>query len=155
MALAARELGMGVVYMSDWLEHDASSIAIWHTGCVPFQLCEPIGGEKGPRVALHFNIHKPAVIEATLRSDLPITVFRLWNCDGQYNLTALQGRTAAPERHLLGNNGIAVIDGVDVREWFDEMIHQGLPHHVMITAGHHGKTLKRFARQMGIRWVES
>jgi L-fucose isomerase-like protein len=154
-ALSARELGMGPVYMSDWLEHDASTIAIWHTGSVPLQLCEPIGSEKGPRVAKHFNIKKPAVIEATLKADLPITLFRLWSCDGQYRLTALEGRTIAPKRHLLGNNGIAKIDGVNVIEWFDEMIHEGLPHHVMVAQGHHRTMLKRFVRHVGIRWIGS
>jgi L-fucose isomerase-like protein len=155
MALAARELGMGPVYMSDWLEHDSSSIAIWHTGSVPLELCEPIGSERGPRVARHFNIRKPAVIEATLQADLPITLFRLWSCDGQYRLTALEGRTIAPKRHLLGNNGIAEIEGVNVMEWFDEMLHQGLPHHVIIARGRHRVRLKRFARQMGISWIGS
>jgi L-fucose isomerase-like protein len=155
MALAARELGMGPVYMSDWLEHDSSTIAIWHTGSVPLELCEPIGSERGPRVAKHFNIRKPAVIEATLQADLPITLFRLWSCDGQYRLTALEGRTIAPKRHLLGNNGIAEIEGVNVLDWFDEMIHQGLPHHLMIARGRHRARLKRFARQMGIGWIGS
>jgi L-fucose isomerase-like protein len=154
MALAAGVLGMGPVYMSDWLEHDRTSIAIWHTGAVPLDLCEPIGSERGPRVAKHFNIHKPAVIEATLQTDLPVTLFRLWSCDGQYRLTALEGRTIAPKRHLLGNNGLAEIQGVDVMEWFDEMIHQGLPHHLLIARGHHRTVLKRFARQLGIGWIE-
>jgi L-fucose isomerase-like protein len=155
LALAARVLGMGPVYMSDWLEHDTSTIAIWHTGSVPLELCEPIGSERGPRVAKHFNIHKPAVIEATLKENLPITLFRLWSCDGRYKLTALEGRTIAPKRHLLGNNGVAEIEGVNVMEWFDEMIHEGLPHHVLIARGHHRVTLRRFARQVGISWIDS
>jgi L-fucose isomerase-like protein len=154
MALAAGQLGMGAVYLSDWLEHDSRSIAIWHTGAVPLDMCEPIGNEMGPRVAKHFNVHKPAVIEATLQTDLPITLFRLWSCDGQYRLTALEGRTIEPKRHLLGNNGVAEIQGVDVTEWFDEMIHQGLPHHLLIARGHHRARLKRFARQMGVSWIE-
>jgi len=155
MALAAGELGMGPVYLSDWLEHDSRSIAIWHTGAVPLELCEPLGSERGPRVAKHFNIHKPAVIEATLQTDLPVTLFRLWSCDGRYKLTALEGHTITPKRHLLGNNGVAEIQGVDVMEWFDEMIHQGLPHHLLIAPGHHRVRLKRFARQIGISWIES
>jgi L-fucose isomerase-like protein len=155
MALAAGALGMGPVYLSDWLEHDRTSIAIWHTGAVPLDMCEPIGSQRGPRVAKHFNVHKPAVIEATLQTGLPITLFRLWSCDGRYRLTALEGRTVAPKRHLLGNNGVAEIDGVDVTEWFDDMIHQGLPHHLLIARGHHRARLKRFARQMGILWIES
>ena len=152
--LAAGTLGMGAVYMSDWLEHDESSITIWHTGAVPMELCEPIGSERGPRVAKHFNIRKPAVIEATLQTGLPITVFRLWSCDNQYRLTALEGRTISPKRQLLGNNGVAEIAGVNVMEWFDELIHQGLPHHVMIARGHHQGRLRRFARQTGISWIE-
>ena len=153
MALAAGKLGMAPLYMSDWLEHDASSITIWHTGAVPLELCEPVGGERGPRVARQFNNRKPAVIEATLQTDLPITLFRLWHCDGQYRLTALEGRTVAPGRHLLGNNGLAAIDGVDVRQWFDELVHRGLPHHLTIARGHHRERLRRFARQMGISWI--
>jgi L-fucose isomerase-like protein len=153
MALAAGALGMGAVYLSDWLEHDRASITTWHTGAVPFDLCEPIGCERGPRVAKHFNIHKPAVIEATLQSDLPVTLLRLWRCDGEYKLTALEGRTVATKRHLLGNNGVVEIRGVDVMEWFDEMIHQGLPHHLLVARGHHLRRLKRFARQLEIRWI--
>jgi L-fucose isomerase-like protein len=154
MVLAARTLGMGPVYLSDWLEHDRSSITIWHTGSVPLELCEPVGSERGPRVAKHFNIRKPAVIEATLKTDLPITLFRMWRCDDQYRLTALEGHTIAPKRHLLGNNGVVDIDGVNVMEWFDELIHQGLPHHVMVARGHHRERLRRFARQIGINWIE-
>jgi L-fucose isomerase-like protein len=153
MALAAGQLGMGPVYLSDWLEHDRTSIAIWHTGAVPLELCEPIGSERGPRVAKHFNIRKPAVIEATLQTNLPITLFRLWSCDGRYRLTALEGRTIPPKRHLLGNNGVAEIEGVDVMEWFDEMVHRGLPHHLLIAPGHHRARLIRFARQVGIDWI--
>ena len=155
IALAAKELGMGPVYLSDWLEHDASTITIWHTGSVPLELCEPVGSERGPRVARHFNIRKPAVIEATLKTDLPVTLLRLWSCDGKYRLTALEGRTIAPKRHLLGNNGVAEIDGVNVVDWFDEMIHEGLPHHLLIARGHHRESLRRFARQIGIRWIGS
>jgi len=154
-ALAAETLGMGPVYLSDWLEHDESTITIWHTGSIPFELCEPVGSKLGPKVARHFNIRKPAVIEATLKTDLPITLFRLWSCDNEYRLTALEGRTIAPRRHLLGNNGLVEIDGVNVLEWFDDLVHQGLPHHVMIVRGHHRYRLKRFARQKGIKWLEA
>jgi L-fucose isomerase-like protein len=155
MALAAGPLGLGPVYLSDWLEHDDACVAIWHTGSVPLDLCEPVGSERGPRVAQHFNIHKPAVIEATLKTDMPVTLFRLWSCDGDYRLTALEGRTIAPKRHLLGNNGVARIEGVNVIRWFDDMIHEGLPHHLIVARGHHRERLRRFARQLGIGWFGS
>jgi L-fucose isomerase-like protein len=146
---------MGPVYLSDWLEHDHCSIAIWHTGAVPLEFCHPVGSERGPHVARHFNVRKPAVIEATLLSDLPVTIFRLWSCDGEYKLTALEGRTLAPKRHLLGNNGVVEIQGVDVRQWFDQLIHEGLPHHILVAGGHHRERLRRFARQMEIGWIGS
>ena len=51
-------------------------------------------------------------------------------------------------------NGVAEIEGVNVMGWFDEMIHRGLPHHMLIARGHHRARLKRFARQVGIDWIE-
>ncbi|UCF97863.1 MAG: sugar isomerase [Spirochaetaceae bacterium] len=152
--LAARRMGMGSVYLSDWLEHDRSTIAIWHTGSIPFDFCEPIGSELGPHIAKQFNIKNPAVIEATLKSDLPVTVFRVWRCDNLYHCTALEGVTVRPKRHLLGNNGLARFEEVNIEEWFDRMIHQGLPHHPLVARGSHKHRLRRFCRQIGIQWID-
>lgn len=152
--LAARSMGMGAVYLSDWLEHDRSTVTIWHTGAIPFDLCEPIGSEGGPRVARQFNIKKPAVIEATLKKDLPVTIFRIWRCDSRYRCAALEGQTIAPARHLLGNNGLARIEGVDVRQWFDTMLHEGFPHHVLVVQGRQREALRRFCRQTGVQWLQ-
>lgn len=149
----AEGLGVGPVYLSDWLEHDASSITIWHTGAAPFQLCEPIGSEAGPHISVQFNNKKPAVVEATIAGGLDVTLFRLWRTDGRYHMTAIEGRTETPERHLMATNGTFRTDRVDVTEWFDEMVHAGMPHHVCIVPGHHRKLLKRFARLMGVGWV--
>ena len=151
--LAAGSLGMGSVYLSDWLEHDSSTIAIWHTGAVPFDFCEPVGSELGPHLARQFNLKNPGVIEATLVADLPVTAFRLWRCDERYHCTALEGRTVRPRRHLLGNNGLARFEGVDIREWFEEMLHRGLPHHLLIAKGSHRNRLRRLARQIGVNWL--
>lgn len=152
--LAARIVGMGSVYLSDWLEHDRSTIAIWHTGSIPFDFCEPIGSKLGPHIARQFNIKNPAVIEATLKTDLPVTVFRIWRCDNRYHCTALEGTTVRPKRHLLGNNGLARFDGVNIKEWFDEMLHRGLPHHLLVAQGSHKNRLRRLCRQIGIQFVE-
>ena len=106
-AWIGESLGLGRCYLSDWLEHDRETITLWHGGAAPMSLCEPIGEPGGPRIARHFNIKKPAVVEATLRADMPITILRFWRLDGNYFFTAREGETIKPKRHLMGTNGLA------------------------------------------------
>jgi L-fucose isomerase-like protein len=143
-------LGLGPVYMSDWLEHDRNSITIWHTGAMPFQLCDPIGSPTGPIIAPQFNNKKPAVVDGTIRAGMEVTLYRLWRCDDRYHLSILEGRTAKPPIHLLGTNGRFETDEVDIRTWFDDMVHFGMPHHVSIVPGRHRETLRRLARSLSI-----
>lgn len=106
--LIGKLLGLGVVYLSDWLEHDASTITVWHGGFIPLQLT--------PRaaVALHFNnkrpgecmlaafmvivlpftrrevsCHRAGVVNGALHEDMEVTAYRFWVCDGQYVVVVL------------------------------------------------------------------
>jgi L-fucose isomerase-like protein len=151
-AWIAESLGLGRCYLSDWLEHDSETITLWHGGAAPMSLCEAVGSPGGPRIARHFNIKKPAVIEATLRAKMPITVFRFWRLDGKYFLTAREGETIKPKRHLMATNALARMKE-DPRDWFEELCHAGMPHHIAVVQGHHAALLKRFARVMGMRLV--
>jgi L-fucose isomerase-like protein len=148
-AWIAENLGLGRCYLSDWLEHDQETITLWHGGAAPLSLCPPIGEPGGPCIARHFNIKKPAVIEATIRENMPITVFRFWRVDGNYRLTAREGATIKPKRHLMATNALARMKN-DPREWFEEMCHEGMPHHVAVVQGNHAALLKRLARVMNI-----
>jgi len=145
-------LGCGVGYLTDWLGHEADSVTLWHGGNAPFQLCEPVGSRFGPSVGVHFNNGKPAVVDACLKADLPITLVRLWHGDGRYRMTAFHARTRAPQRPLKGTFGEAEIDGRDVRDLFDALCHEGMPHHLAVFAGHHAERFRRFARQVRIDW---
>ncbi len=146
-AWLVESLGLGRCYLSDWLEHDAHTITLWHGGAAPMSLCQPVGKPGGPQIAKHFNIKKPAVMEATLRTGMPVTVYRFWRCDGKYFLTAREGETLKPKRHLMATNGLAKMN-CDPREWFEELCHAGMPHHVAVVQGHHAALLKRLARVM-------
>ena len=146
-AWLVESLGLGRCYLSDWLEHDAHTITLWHGGAAPMSLCQPVGKPGGPQIAKHFNIKKPAVMEATLRAGMPVTVYRFWRCDGKYFLTAREGETLKPKRHLMATNGLAKMN-CDPREWFEELCHAGMPHHVAVVQGHHAALLKRLARVM-------
>lgn len=151
-AWIAESLGLGRCYLSDWLEHYEETITLWHGGAAPISLCEPVGTQGGPQLARHFNSKKPAVLEATIRANMPVTVFRFWRCDGTYHLTAREGQTLKPRRHLMATNALAQMKN-DPREWFEELCHAGMPHHVVVVQGHHAALLKRLARLLGHRFV--
>jgi L-fucose isomerase-like protein len=150
-SMMAEELGLGPVHYTDWLEHDAHTVVTWHTGAVPFPLCEPAGKAGAPVLGVQFNNKRPTVVEATLVSGLDATLFRLWRCDGGYRLTALEGRLREPRRALMAVNGLFEAPDVDLRHWFDERVHDGMPHHLSLVRGHHADSLGRLARLAGWR----
>jgi L-fucose isomerase-like protein len=151
-AWIVERLGLGRCYLSDWLEHDRETITLWHGGAAPFSLCEPVGSRRGPKIARHFNNKKPAIIEATIRANMPITLFRFWRLEGRYFLTAREGETLTPRRHLLATNGLARMSE-EPGEWLEELCHAGMPHHIAMIQGHHAVLLKRFARVMDIALI--
>jgi L-fucose isomerase-like protein len=152
-AWIGEHLGMGRCYLSDWLEHEAETITLWHIGAAPMALSPPPGEPGGPRIARHFNIKKPAVVEATIRADMPVTILRFWRCDGNYFLTAREGVTVRPRRHLMGTNALARLEAQDPGDWFEELCHQGMPHHVAAFEGHRASLLRRLARILHIHFV--
>jgi L-fucose isomerase-like protein len=152
-AWIAEQLGLGRCYLSDWLEHDKETITLWHGGAAPMSLCEPPGQPGSPRIARHFNIKKPAVLEATIRANMQMTIFRFWRLEGKYFLTAREGETLRPRRHLMATNALARLDQEDPNVWFDELCHAGMPHHVAVVAGHHSALLRRFGRALQIEFV--
>lgn len=149
----AESLGIGPVYLSDWLEHDRSTAAIWHTGAAPFQLCEPAGTPGAPHLGLQFNNRKPTVVEATIRAGMEATLFRLWRYQDNYCMTAIEGCTIKPKRNLMATNGLFETHELDICEWFEEMVQVGMPHHLCVVEGHHRDTLRRVARLMGAEFV--
>jgi L-fucose isomerase-like protein len=153
VAWVGESLGLGHGHLSDWLENDEETITLWHTGLAPLDFSPPPGRPGGPRIARHFNIRKPAVVEATIQEDLPATVVRFWRLDGRYYLTAREGHTIQPRRHLMGTNCETRLDHQDPREWFDDLSHQGMPHHVTMFRGHHSALLRRFARNLRMQFI--
>lgn len=152
--LLARQMGFGVGFITDWLEHDEHTIHFWHPGNAPLQVCNAAGSVDGPSLGKHFNIEKPLVVDAPLRSDLPVTIARLWRCDDRYHLTACEGRTIPARRKLTGNHALVEVPDRDVRRWFDDLCHAGVPHHVVLFVGHHRDPFRRLARAMKVDWMD-
>ena len=140
--------GIGPVYLSDWLHHDADTITIWHTGAAPFQMA-PAEGPGAPELSVQFNNKLPTVVQSTIRGGMDATLFRIWRFEGEYHMCILEGETVTPERDLMATNGIFRTDDVDIRDWFEDQVQRGMPHHVCIVEGHHGELLHRVGRLMG------
>jgi L-arabinose isomerase len=140
-------LGAGRGFVTDWLEHDDRTIAFWHPGTAPLDMLER------PSLSKHFNIAKPTVVNGHLRVDQPVTVARLWRCDGGYVMTAFEGQTVPPRRSLTGNIAWMDVAGGGVGEWFDELCHAGMPHHPVVFEGHHATSLRKLARMLDVQWL--
>ena len=149
-SLLGCKLGLGPGHLTDWLAHDRETITLWHGGCAPIDLCDPIGSETGPRVARHFNSRTPAVVNAVLSADRPLTLCRIWRCDGEYHLMAQEVTTLEPKQRLAGTVGLVQVEGRNVREWFRELCFAGMPHHVIAFPGKRAALLLRFAQFSGI-----
>jgi L-fucose isomerase-like protein len=147
--LLGKWMDYGPSYLSDWLEHDEHTLTLWHQGEAPLSLCESGSAALGR----HFNNDKPGVLNAQLAADRKITLARVWRCDGAYRMTAVDARTAAPRRRLKGTVGLAVFEALDVREWFDDLCHEGMPHHLALFTGHRTDELRRLARLLDVTWI--
>jgi L-fucose isomerase-like protein len=157
-SLMGNALGLGPGFLTDWLEHDRNTIFFWHPGMAPMNMCNRPGSAGCPTLRQHFNVVKPLVVDGQVRVDEPATVSRLWRCDGRYHMTAFEGRTIPSRRQVTGNMALFELGEADrarhgdVPERFDRLVHAGLPHHVLLTFGHHGETLRRLARALGLEW---
>ena len=151
-SLISSYLGLGPGFLTDWLEHDASTIFFWHPGMAPLDMCNPIADEDGPTIAEHFNGSRPFVVDGRLQINHPVTISRLWRCDNRYHMTAFEGQAIPPKRKVTGNSLLVEVEGAPVPERFDRLIHAGMPHHVHLHFGNHAETLRRFARLLNIAW---
>lgn len=151
-------LGMGPGFLTDWLEHDRKAIFFWHPGMAPMDMCNAAGSAGGPSLAKHFNIVKPLVVDGCIREGEAVTVARLWRCDGEYHMTAFEGRTISPRRKLTGNTVLVELSEEEIARAgtvparFDRLVHAGMPHHVLLSFGTHAETFRRLARAVGVKW---
>ena len=151
-ALTGRLLGIGPGFLTDWLEHDEKTIFFWHPGMAPLDMCNETGCPEEPRVGTHFNGARPFVVDGALKVGSDVTVSRMWRCDGRYHMTAFEGTAVPPRRHVTGNSVLVEVDGGEVPDRFDRLIHAGLPHHVTLHFGRHKATLRKLARMLGVVW---
>lgn len=153
-SLMSSSLGMGPGFLTDWLEHDVSTIFFWHPGMAPLDMCHAIGSEEGPTLGAHFNVVKPFVIDGQLQSGQNVTVMRVWRCDNEYHMTAFEGRSIPPRRRITGNSMLVEVADGDVPRRFERLLHAGMPHHVLLHFGNRADSFRRLARLLHVQWHE-
>jgi L-fucose isomerase-like protein len=144
--LVAKLAGIAPGYLSDWIEHDEHTITLWHPGQAPLSICD----RSTARLGRHFNNNLPMVVDAALPADQALTLFRLWRCDGAMHAAACDVRTVASPRQLEGVSTIVQVDDRNVYQWFDDLCHAGMPHHVAVLPGNQAALLTKVLRQLNV-----
>jgi len=142
--LIGERLGMGRGFLGDWLEHTDDEVTLWHPGNAPLDMCPSVDSPGGPRLANHFNIDKPTVVEATIEADKALTLFSFWRVGEEYRAMWIEGQTLPVEHPLAGNHARFRADEGDLFDRFDDWMQAGLPHHVAVFQGRQGRRLRRF-----------
>jgi L-fucose isomerase-like protein len=151
-AFIGLQIGAGTGFLTDWLEHDDESIFFWHPGMAPLDMCNEPGCDDGPTIGDHFNNIRPMVVDGPIRTGGPVTVTRLWRCDGRYHITSFEGRAIPPRRKLTGNTLLVEFPEGGIADRFQRLIQAGMPHHVTVHFGNHAATLRRLARMLNLEW---
>ena len=147
--LIGEQLGMGRGFLSDWLEHTDDEVTLWHPGNAPFSMCPPVGQPGGPTLAHHFNVPKPTVVESVIEPGRPLTLFRFWRMGDGYRAMWTEGETLPVDQPLAGTHARFRDREGGLHERFDDWLQAGLPHHVAVFEGHHGRRLRRLLQLNG------
>ena len=119
-----------------------------------FHFSEPVGSVLGPCISRHFNNRRVGCLDATIKIGIPVTIFRFWVFNNKYHVLVLEGTTIQPKRHLLGNNGLVEVEGVDLEAGFDRWIQVGFPHHVCVVHGWQKTSLLQFVKNFDVTIVQ-
>ena len=151
-AFLGLQLGAGAGFLTDWLEHDDTTIQFWHPGMAPLDMCNEPGCDEGPSIGDHFNNIRPMVVDGPIRTGGAVTVARIWRCGERYHITAFDGQAIPPRRKLTGNTLLVEFPEAGIAERFQRLAQAGMPHHVTVYFGTHAETFRRLARMLGLEW---
>ncbi len=111
-------------------EADENLAVVWHCGLAPLSMADP---EVKPRGTLHSNRLLPLLMEFPLKPGR-VTVARLSEAGGEYRLVVGGGEMLRAPLSFSGTAGALRFDRPAL-EVADQIIREGLEHHVAITYG--------------------
>jgi L-fucose isomerase-like protein len=111
-------------------EADENLAVIWHCGLAPLSMADP---SFKPRGAIHSNRLLPLLLEFPLKPGR-VTMARLSEAGGEYRLVVGGGEMIRAPLSFSGTAGALRFDRPAL-EVADQIIREGLEHHVAITYG--------------------
>jgi L-fucose isomerase-like protein len=127
------------------IDQERDAMVIWHCGLAPLSMADP-EGEKG--VTIHSNRKLPLLFEFTLKPG-PVTIARLSEASGQYQLVIGKGEIIRGPKSFSGTSGLLRFDQ-PAKEILDTILAEGLEHHISITYGDHTAALIALANLLNI-----
>jgi L-fucose isomerase-like protein len=126
-------------------EADANLAVVWHCGLAPLSMADPAIQPQG---TVHSNRLLPLLMEFPLKPGR-VTVARLSEAAGEYRLVVGGGEMVRAPLSFVGTAGALRFDR-PAREVADQIIREGLEHHVAITYGDVVPELLALARILGL-----
>ncbi len=123
--------------------HDA--IVIWHCGLAPLSMADP---QKPKGVTIHSNRRLPLLFEFTLKPG-QVTIARLSEASGEYRLVLGLGEIISGPKSFSGTSGLLKFDR-PAREILENILEEGLEHHISLTYGNHTDVLSAYAKLINI-----
>ena len=127
------------------LDETRDAIVIWHCGLAPLSMADP---QKPRGVTIHSNRKLPLLFEFTLKPG-QVTIARLSEASGEYRLVLGLGEIISSPRSFSGTSGLLKFDR-PARELLENILGEGLEHHISLTYGNHTDILAAYAKLVNI-----
>jgi len=127
------------------MDFELDTIALWHCGLAPLSMANP---DYKPHGTTHSNRGVPLVMEFPLKPG-KVTIARLNRHAGDLRLVLGRGDMLEAPAPFSGTSGLLRLE-TPTRKFFEELMQQGLEHHISLVYGDYLTELKAFARLVSL-----
>jgi L-fucose isomerase-like protein len=125
------------------MDFEEDQIAIWHCGLAPLTMADP---SSQPHGGIHSNRRVPLVMEFPLKPG-QVTIARLSQATGELRLVLGLGEMIQSPPPFSGTSGVLRLEK-PARQFFDQLLREGLEHHISLVYGNYLASLAAFADLM-------
>lgn len=126
-----------------------NKIAIWHCGLAPLSMAKP---GQIPVGTIHSNRKLPLLFDFTLKPG-QITLARISQSSGNLKLVIGEGEILGEPKPYSGTAGTLRLN-YHAKDFLDDLLYQGLEHHISFTYGKYAEDLVTFAKFLDLPIVK-
>jgi len=132
------------------VDDERDALVLWHCGLAPLSMADP---QKPKSVTIHSNRKLPLLFDFTLKPG-QVTIARLSEASGEFRLVLGLGEIISGPKSFSGTSGLLKFDR-PTREILENILEEGLEHHISITYGNHIDALLIYAKYLKIpvMWI--